>query len=136
MQCECLSKKINGQFSPRGAVVYTPRGTVVYSTLSKFLSQNKFSGLFRMLWNICRETHLLRCLTEFLMRLWNTSKLIFLRVFSNVCAQTTTAENTVISPNFLVWTFCGKAQFLHSFGRFARNYLETVPFHKISVPGN
>ena len=23
-----------------------------------------------------------------------------------------TAKNTVISPNFLVWKFCGKAQFL------------------------
>ena len=49
---------------------------------------------------------------------------------------TYTAKNTVISPNFLVWKFCGKAQFLHSFGRFARNYAETVPFHKISTPGN
>ena len=29
-----------------------------------------------------------------------------------------TAKNTVISPNFLVWEFCGKVQFLHSFGRF------------------
>ena len=26
-----------------------------------------------------------------------------------------TAKNTVISPNFLVWKFCGKAQFPHSF---------------------
>ena len=40
------------------------------------------------------------------------------------------------SPNFLVWIFCGKAQFLHSFGQIARNYAETVPFHKISKPGN
>ena len=24
------------------------------------------------------------------------------------------AKNTVISPNFLVWKFCGKAQFPHS----------------------
>ena len=39
--------------------------------------------------------------------------------------------NTVISPNFLVWKFCAKAQFLHSFGRFAQNYAENVPFHKI-----
>ena len=30
---------------------------------------------------------------------------------------THTAKNTVILPNFLVWKFCGKAQFLHSFGR-------------------
>ena len=42
------------------------------------------------------------------------------------------AKNTVISPNFLVWKFCGKAQFPHSFGRFAQNLQETVPFHKIT----
>ena len=47
-----------------------------------------------------------------------------------------TAKNTVIPPNFLVWIFCGKAQIPHSFGPFARNYAETVSFHKISTPGN
>ena len=30
-----------------------------------------------------------------------------------------TAKNTVVSPNFLVWKFCGKAQFPRSFGRIA-----------------
>ena len=30
---------------------------------------------------------------------------------------TSTAKNTVISPNFLVLKFCRKVQFLHSFGR-------------------
>ena len=47
-----------------------------------------------------------------------------------------TAKNIVISPNFLVWKFCGKAQFPDSFGRTAGNYAETVPFHKISIPRN
>ena len=47
-----------------------------------------------------------------------------------------TAKNTVIPPNFLVWKFCGKAQFPHSFRRIARNYEKTVPFRKISTPGN
>ena len=28
-----------------------------------------------------------------------------------------TAKKTVISPNFLVWKFCGKEQLLHIFGR-------------------
>ena len=42
-----------------------------------------------------------------------------------------TAQNTVISPNFLMWKFFGKTQFSHSFGR-----METVPFKKISIPGN
>ena len=41
--------------------------------------------------------------------------------FENGCKRKlTTARNIVISPNFLVWNFCGKAQFPHSFGRFAR----------------
>ena len=35
-----------------------------------------------------------------------------------------------------MWKFYGKVQFSHSFGRFARNYAETVPFHKISTQGN
>ena len=48
----------------------------------------------------------------------------------------TVAKNTIISSNFLVWKFCGKAQFPHSLGRIARNYAETVPFHKTSTPGN
>ena len=30
-----------------------------------------------------------------------------------------TVKNILISPNFLVRKFCGKAQFPHSFGRFA-----------------
>ena len=47
-----------------------------------------------------------------------------------------TAKNTVISPNLLVWKLCGKVQFPDSFGWFARNYAETVPFHKISTPEN
>ena len=45
-------------------------------------------------------------------------------------------ENTAISPNFLVWKFCGKAQFQHSFGRSNQKYAEIVPFHKISTPEN
>ena len=46
------------------------------------------------------------------------------------------AKNTVISPNFLVWKLCGKAQFPHSFGSIAWNYAETVLFHKIFTPRN
>ena len=49
---------------------------------------------------------------------------------------TITAKNTLISPDFLMWKFCGKAQFPQSFGQIIRNYAETVPFHKISTPGN
>ena len=32
-----------------------------------------------------------------------------------------TVKNTVISPKFLEWKFCGKAQFPHSFGRIAQS---------------
>ena len=42
-------------------------------------------------------------------------------------------KNTVISPNFLVWKFCGKAQFLQGFAQFTQNYM--VLFHKISTTG-
>ena len=47
-----------------------------------------------------------------------------------------TTKNPVISPNFLVWKFCGKPQSPHSFGRIAKNYAETVHFYKISTTGN
>ena len=43
---------------------------------------------------------------------------------------------TIISPNFLVEEFCEKAQFPHSFWRFAQNFAEIAPFHKISAQGN
>ena len=35
-------------------------------------------------------------------------KAVFLRIVVN---STDTAQNTVISPNFLLWKFYGKAQF-------------------------
>ena len=47
-----------------------------------------------------------------------------------------TGRNAVISFNFLVWKFCGKTQFWHSFEQFAQNYAETVRFHKVNTPGN
>ena len=47
-----------------------------------------------------------------------------------------TSKNTIILPNFLVWKFCGKAQFPHCFRRIARNFTETVTFHKISKPAS
>ena len=42
--------------------------------------------------------------------------LSYLRI---IFRETSTAKNTVISPNFLVWNICGKAHFPHSFGRIA-----------------
>ena len=47
-----------------------------------------------------------------------------------------TAKNTLISPDFLVWKFCGKTQFPHSFGWIEVRYAETAPFRKITTPGN
>ena len=73
------------------------------------------------------------------------TSLFFNLIFSNIVCihmnvlsmyfKITTLKNTVIPANVLVWKFCGKA---HSFveKRYARNYAETVPFHKISTPGN
>ena len=57
-------------------------------------------------------------------------------VTKGVNLKRSTAQNTLISPNFLVWKFGGKAQFPLSFGGIARNYAETVLFHNISTPGN
>ena len=42
--------------------------------------------------------------------------------FKSISLDDITVKNIVISPNFLVWKFCGKAEF--------------VSFHKISTPGN
>ena len=70
---------------------------------------------------------------------WLNSKcsLQLFREFSKLLEQCTyTVKNNVISSNFLAWKLCEKAQFPHSFGRIAQNYAETVPFHKISTPGN
>ena len=53
-----------------------------------------------------------------------------------ICISSITAQNTVISPNLMVWKFCGKARFPQSFGRFAGNSVETVRFQKISTPRN
>ena len=47
-----------------------------------------------------------------------------------------TVQNTVISPKFLVRKFCGTAQFPQSFWQIVWNYVESVPIHKISTPGN
>ena len=38
------------------------------------------------------------------------------------------------SPNFLMYKYCEKAQFPHSFGGFAQNYAGIVPFYKMSTP--
>ena len=57
------------------------------------------------------------------------------KIKTTTATSKNTPKTTVISPDFLVWKFCGKAQFPHSFGQIARNYAEIVPFRKISTPG-
>ena len=47
-----------------------------------------------------------------------------------------TARNVVISPNFLVWKFCRKAQFGHNFEQITRNNAEIVPFRNTSTRGS
>ena len=47
-----------------------------------------------------------------------------------------TTWNTVISSNFLAWKYWGKVEFPQIFGRIARKSAKTVPFHKMSTPGN
>ena len=66
---------------------------------------------------------------------WNKKKNLNIDLNTQIQWLSYTPKNTVISSNFLVWKFCGKEQFPHSFWRFARNYAETAPFHKLSTPG-
>ena len=44
----------------------------------------------------------------------------------HIFCQALTAKNSAISPNSLVWKFCGKALFPYSSRRFARNYAKTA----------
>ena len=49
---------------------------------------------------------------------------------------THTAKSTATSSNFLVWEFCGKAQFPHSFGRIAQicsNFQQNFPTRKLGT---
>ena len=45
-----------------------------------------------------------------------------------------TGKNTIISPAFLVWKFCGKAQFSHTCIHVISG--DSLPFRKISTPRN
>ena len=45
-------------------------------------------------------------------------------------------SNTVISPNFVMKKFCGKAHIPRCFRRIARNSAEIVPLQKDSTPKN
>ena len=47
-----------------------------------------------------------------------------------------TVKNTIISPNFLVWKFCWKAEFPHSFRRLSETIRKLCLSTKISTPGN
>ena len=51
-------------------------------------------------------------------------------------ATLNTAQNTVTSPDSLVWKFCGNLQFPQSFEPFAQNPTESLLFHKTFRPGN
>ena len=41
-------------------------------------------------------------------------------------------KNTIISPNFLVWKFCGKAQFPHSEKHWEKIIIDTINWRKLS----
>ena len=78
---------------------------VVFLEILHFYSHKKFHCLPR----ISKKVHM----TESFRKL-NWIKMLLVEL--------DTAKNTVISPDFLVWKFCGKVQFPYCFGRFARNY--------------
>ena len=62
----------------------------------------------------------------------------FLKIWSLIVKSVfqTTAKNTLISPNFLMWKFCGKTQFSQSFTQYTQNTTKTARFDKISTSGN
>ena len=62
----------------------------------------------------------------------------FLKIWSLIVKSVfqTTAKNTLISPNFLMWKFCGKTQLPQSFTQYTRNTTKTARFDKISTLGN
>ena len=82
----------------------------------------------------CLVDPIIRKLVTYAMRSSGSDTFLGKTGVKNVFANT--GKNTVIAPNFRVREFCGKAQFRHSFERFARNYAETAPFQKIAIPGN
>ena len=57
------------------------------------------------------------------------SRILFPMTLCRSRPATITAKNTAISPNFLVWKFCGNTQFPHSFGRiaFQQNFRANCP---------
>ena len=94
----------------------------------KFWKYSMYVYLNQFFW-LQVEEGISHCLWRFLLYVLN-----FLGL--NVRIIDGSAENTVISSNFLVWKFCGKAQFPPSCWQIARNYVEMVHFRKISTPGN
>ena len=76
------------------------------------------------------------CLTSFVLLRFTSPLYLFFPVILKYFPTASQQKIPVISPNFLVWTFCGRAQFPHSCGRIPRNYAETMPFHKISTSEN
>ena len=50
--------------------------------------------------------------------------------------KNTSPQNTEISSKFLMWKFCGKAQFPQDFRVLVQSSAETVPFHKIFTSEN
>ena len=76
---------------------------------SKWSHKMKFFNWYNFNWNSMKygDCQVSLCWTAFL---------VFLTVYEGLLRKSPnafTAKNTVISPDFLVWKFCGKAQFPH-----------------------
>ena len=90
----------------------------------------------RSCWKICAKAKMamkFRCKYHFFQPLWLAKRVIPI----SHTQQMNNTQNTVISPNFLVLKFCGKAQFLHIFGQSSeptwKLCLSTkIPLNKIS----
>ena len=83
---------------------------------------------------ICCDTNLFingcfKILNSHKCRIWFKSSYSLNKTVILLKVNWYTTKNTVISPNFLMWKFCEKTQFLHSFAWITRT-MWNVSFHK------
>ena len=90
---------------------FLPTDTCTYVCVSG----GKKCSFFRKMWPA-----VFSCYLRFEICLFDYRRCLLLwKTFGFKLFSISTAKNTVISPDFLMWKFCGKAQLPHSFGQFA-----------------
>ena len=102
-------------------LIFLSRKVESFWSLGAFTSLRLFHSHCTKYARIRVKTRILACfMHHFLIWVIVFSHFTFSLYFFHCIWMCHTAKNTVILPNFLVWKICAKAQFPHSFGRFAR----------------